>query len=160
MRIISEASRETKLLVAFFEKLPVGAEISYESATESVGFQVIGSPSYYSARKIAKREHAIVIDGIRGFGFRRLDGASIVGALGDRRLRSIRTTARKGAREMVIAFDTSSLDKQLSQEGSEKLTRFRLMGVTARPVKTDRRRTEQPPEVEKTDSAKILALVA
>lgn len=146
-RIISEQSRETRALIAAFVAMSLGQEYTFDQISEIVGFRVNSSlPAYHSARRIAARDHNVVIDGIRGVGFRRLPADQIVTGRGNRHMRSILRRAKVGVREMTIAI-LGNLSESVSQDASEKLTRFRLFGDLSKNAKSNRRSTVDPPRV-------------
>lgn len=153
MRKNFQRSAETDKLLALFQELSIGAPLSFEAAAKSVGFPVGSStPAYHSARLIAAKQHNIVIEGIRSFGFIRLDSANIV-QRGGKHLRSIRRRARRAGHEMEIAI-SGNLDRDAMMKATEQLSRFRIVESTAQPVRatTNREPVETPAAIKPADA--------
>jgi len=151
MRTISETSIETLKLVEIFKALELSKPLSFADASKIAEFKVYSSlPAYSSARRIARRDHAVVIDGIRGFGFQRLPGEDIAKRRGDMHFKGLRNKSRIGASEMKIALG-QNLNSETAVEASGKLVRFQLISDTATLARTNRRQQEQPPVAQAID---------
>ena len=75
MKPMFKASEETLRIVALFSEMSFGQEMSFAAASEILKFPIASTSSAYQSGKfIATRDHSIVIEGIRGHGFKRLDG--------------------------------------------------------------------------------------
>jgi len=145
MRPMFQRSHETDKLIAFFRECSIGTPVSFADVHKAVGFKVTSSsPAYNSARMIAAKKHNIVIEGVRGFGFMRLDPTAIVNR-GGRHLRSIRRRAHRAGHEMEIAI-SGNLDREHMMKATEQLSRFRIVESTAQAVRavSNRQQPEQP----------------
>jgi hypothetical protein len=146
MKTISEISHETLRLVEIMSAMNISQEMTFKQASALAGFAVTSAlPAYQRAKTKAAKQHGVVIDAIRGVGFRRLAGDEIVSARGARRTTQIRRSARRGHREMSIAMSSANLDEAHHQSCSDLLTRFALIQDTSRMPKTNRRVTDTPP---------------
>lgn len=147
MRPIFLQSAETRRLVELFISIPISTAMSFADASKAVGFPVTSNlPAYQSAKKIAERDHSTVIDGIRGFGFVRINGSGMV-SRAPRFFRKVRKGARREARVQEIAIKTN-LTRNEMIDATEQLSRLRILETTAmvRPV-TNRNTPETPPLV-------------
>lgn len=76
MRPIFTQSEETKQIVDLFVRLPIGASMSFADASDALKFQVKSTlPAYQTAKRVAERDHSVVIEAIKGFGFMRVNGS-------------------------------------------------------------------------------------
>lgn len=157
MRSIAEMSKETKALIDLFKHMAIDDVMTWDEAGKIVGFPVRSSlAAYTSARRIATRDHGLVIDGIFGIGFKKIDGEAIVSARGPKHLKSIKRRAQRGAMEMEAAIG-QNLDDKTALDASEKLTRFRLLQDMSKSASSNRRRTAQPEAAEPVDIRSRLA---
>lgn len=157
MRKIFQKSKETDKLVSVFRELSIGQTISFDDCSKVVGFEVTSIlPAYHSARRIALRDHGIVIEGVRGVGFTRLNGEGMVDR-GYSKFRSLRRMARRGAALAEVAL-RQNLPQALTIQATEQLSRWRITettGQVSRP-KTNRETVEAPPEAENFDTRAAL----
>lgn len=138
MNLICETSYQTKKIVELFLRLSFDKIMSFQEATKNVGFAVTSTLSaYQSARRIARRDHKVIIDGVRNFGFKRLTGEETAKGRGDKHLKSMRNKSRIAAMEMEIALE-QNLNEDTSREASYKLIRFRLLGDISKIARTNR----------------------
>lgn len=136
MRKPFERSKETDKLLSFFSTISVGQAVTYQEASQIVGFKVASSlPAYQSARRLAVNDKGIVIESLPGHGFVRLDAPSIVDR-GGKHLRSIRRKAKHASKEMKAAI-SGNLDRDQMMRATEQFNRFRLIDSTAQPVRYD-----------------------
>jgi len=153
MRPIFRISHETETLVDYFQQVQIGLEISFQTMSRAVGFEVTSSTSAYStARRIVQRDHGVVIEGIRGFGFKRINGAEIVQSA-SRFFKRVRRGSRREAGRQQIALLTN-LRRDDMLKASENLSRLRILESTSVPSKgasSNKPVVEAPPVVEGTD---------
>lgn len=143
MRPLFTQTTETQALVALFREMSIGQQMSFAEASKRVGFKVTSMLSaYHSARYIAMRDHHVVMEGIKSFGFVRLNGDGMV-KRGFRILKGIQRRAIKGAREQEIAL-TQNLDRNAQLLASSNLNRLRLMGDIAGKPASNRKPIEEP----------------
>lgn len=143
MRPLFTQTTETQALVALFQEMSMNQQMSFAEASKRVGFNVTSMlPAYHSARNIATRDHGVVIEGIKSFGFVRLNGEGMV-KRGFRFLKGIQRRTVKGAREQEIAL-TQNLDRNAQLQASSNLNRFRLMGDIAGKPASNRKTVEEP----------------
>lgn len=137
-------SFETIQLVEALKEMSIGQTISFSEISKKVGFSVnSSSPAYHSARRVLTRDHSIILESVRGFGFQRLDGHGMVNR-GGRLLKGVRRRARRGAQEMEIAL-MQNLNRNDQLRASQQLTRFKLTADIARtPPVTNREETPEP----------------
>ena len=138
-------SAETAKLIAFLIQLPINQPVSFQQATQSVGFKVKSTlPAYQSAKKACERDHRVVIAGIRGFGFQRIDGAGMV-ARAPQFFNRVRKGARREARVQEIAI-SQNLTRGDTIVATEQLSRLRIIETTAVKVRpsTNRETVEMP----------------
>lgn len=136
-------SHETQKLVDLFRSMSVESQMSYSEASRRLGFDVRSSSgAYHSARRVAAKEHGVIIDSIRSFGFVRLAGSGIV-KRGDQHLSAIRRRARRGGMEMEIAI-SQNLTRDEMMLASEKLSRLRIIADTSMPAKSNKPARETP----------------
>ena len=159
MRSMFEISRETTRLVSLMSSMRVDESMAFKEASESVGFSVTSSlPAYQSARRIVAKDD-IIIDGVRGVGFKRLSGSDVVTGRGAQRARQIRGAAKRGHREMISASRSSNLNEEVSRLCSERITRFAIIGDQAREPRSNRRETHTPPAAEQMNMADVMASI-
>lgn len=143
MRPIFTQSHETSALVEFFRTMKFDAPVSYAAASKIVNFTVRSTlPAYHSAKRIAERDHAVVIESIRGYGFVRLVADKIVDQ-GIRGIRHIRRTAERSALKQEIAIGMN-LDQSHMIRATELLSRFRIISDTARIARSNRATVDTP----------------
>lgn len=149
MKPTFETSHETMALVDYFRQAPIGTPVSFETLSRGVNFKVTSSLSAYtSARRIAERDHAIVIEAIRGFGFVRINGAEIVKSA-DRFFQKIRRGSRREASKQEIAV-MSNLSRDEMLKATENLSRLRILETTSmstRRAASNRPTVEEPPTI-------------
>lgn len=130
MRPIFTQSNETKLIVDLFVKMPIGASMSFVDASNAVGFVVKSTlPAYQTAKRVAQRDHSVVIDAIRGFGFMRINGTGMV-ARAPRFFKKVRRGARREAHVQEIAI-SQNLTREEMMRATEQFSRLRIIETTA-----------------------------
>lgn len=148
MRPIFTQSNETKLLVDLFVKMSVGASMSFGDASRAVGFVVKSTlPAYQTAKRIAQRDHNVVVDAVRGFGFMRIDGNGMV-ARAPRFFRKVRKGARREAHVQEIAI-SQNLPREEMMRATEQFSRLRIIETTAMGTSSahsNRRVVIEPPK--------------
>lgn len=150
MRPTFQASTETTRLVSFFKTLPQKKTVSWYEASKTAGFEINSSSAVYnSARKIAERDHGIVIETMRKFGFFRSDGADMEKS-GDRFMGRMRRGAKRASNRMVLAIE-HNLDPEQARRADEKLSRFRIIYSNAEPASSNRPKRGTPEEAPKSD---------
>jgi hypothetical protein len=147
MRPIFTQSNETKLLVDLFIRMPVGASMSFTDASTSVGFIVKSTlPSYQTAKRIAERDHNVVVDGVRGFGFVRINGSGMV-SRAPRFFKKVRRGARREAHVQEIAL-MQNLPREEMMRATEQFSRLRILETTAigaKAAQSNKRVVAEPP---------------
>lgn len=147
MRPIFSQSNETKKLIELFIAMPVGSNMSFPAATQAVGFTVKSVlPAYQTAKRIAERDHNIVIEAVRGYGFMRINGSGMV-SRAPRFFRKVRKGARREAHVQNIAI-SQNLTRDEMMIATEQFSRLRILETTASNVKrptSNRRIVETPP---------------
>lgn len=149
MKPIFETSHETQALVDYFRQVPVGSPVSFETLSKALRFKVHSSlPAYNTARRIAQRDHSVVIEAVRGFGFVRINGGEIVKSA-DRFFKKIRRGSRREANKQEIAI-MSNLGRDEMLKATENLSRLRILETTsmsARRAASNRPQVKEPPIV-------------
>ena len=149
MKPIFQISHETQALVNYFRQVPIGAQVSFDAASKALKFDVHSSlPAYNAARRIAQRDHSVVIDAVRGFGFMRVNGVEIVKGA-ERFFKKIRRGARREAGKQEIAV-MSNLSRDEMLKATENLSRLRILETTsmsARRASSNRPIVDEPPIV-------------
>ena len=149
MKRIFEISHETQTLVEYFRQVPVGSPVSFDTVSKAVKFRVKSTlPAYNTARRIAERDHAVVIEAIRGFGFMRINGSEIVKSA-DRFYKRIRRGSRREAGKQEIAV-MSNLSRDEMMKATENLSRLRILETTSmspRRAASNRPQVEEPPVI-------------
>lgn len=149
MKPIFETSHETLALVDYFRHVPVGSPISFDTVSKAVKFKVHSSlPAYNTARRIAQRDHSVVIEAVRGFGFVRIKGGEIVKSA-ERFFKKIRRGSRREAGKQEIAV-MSNLSRDDMMKATENLSRLRILETTSmspRRVASNRPQVEDPPTI-------------
>lgn len=144
-----EKSSKTEILVNVFREMGMNQPISFADLSRRCGFPVKSDlPSYQSAKRIARRDHQVVIDPIHKFGCQRVSGEGIV-RRGARIMKGMRGRAKVGAQEAEIAL-THNMDRNMQQVASQNLTRFRLIADVASAAKSNRAVVSEPDLVAKT----------
>lgn len=157
MKPIFSTSDETNRIVSLFSEMSIGDTLSFSRASTILGFAFKStSSSYQSAKRIALRDNGVVIEGIRGVGFKRLDGSEMV-RKGFRTQASIRKAARRGARVAAVAI-RQNLEKSDMIDATQQISRFGIIATTAlqKPAKTNTRKPEKPEEAETFDVRRAL----
>lgn len=130
MKPIFKISHETQTLVDYFMQIQIGSPVSFDVASNDVNFSVSSSlPSYNTARRIVQRDHSVVIEAIKGFGFIRVSGGEIVKSA-DRFFRRVRRGARREAHKQEIAV-MSNLERDDMIKATENLSRLRIIETTS-----------------------------
>lgn len=149
MKPIFEISRETQVLIDYFRQATIGSPVSFDTVSKAVRFKVNSSlPAYNTARRIAERDHAVVIEAIRGFGFMRINGSDIVKSA-DRFFKKIRRGSRREAGKQEIAI-MSNLSRDEMLKATENLSRLRILETTSmssRRAASNRPQVDEPPVV-------------
>ena len=157
MKKLFELSIETQRLAALFAEMAVGEVISFKVASARMAFTVkSGLPAYAYARHIVLRDHGIVIEGIRGVGFTRLDGSGMVGK-GHRSMAGIRRAAHRGS-AVVTAAIRQNLTRAEMLDATEQFSRFHIIETTSNlpTPKTNRPDFEDPPSASPTNNVDML----
>jgi hypothetical protein len=130
MKPIFKTSNETEQLLNLFMQMPLGSTLSFDDASKAVGFEVRSTLSaYQSAKKLAERDHNIVIDSVRGHGFQRIDGEGMV-QRAPRFFKKVRKGARREAHVQGIAI-TQNLPRDAMLKATENHSRLRILETTA-----------------------------
>lgn len=149
MKLIFETSYETRTLVDYFRQVQIGSPVSFETVSNAVKFPVHSSlPAYNTARRIAQRDHSVVIEAVRGFGFVRINGSEIVKSA-DRFFKKIRRGSRREAGKQEIAI-MSNLGRDEMLKATENLSRLRILETTSmssRRVASNKPQVDEPPIV-------------
>lgn len=157
MRKLFELTSETASIVALFKDIAIEQVVTFEQASKAVGFPVDSrSPSYQTAKRIAVRDHGIVIEGVRGVGFERLNGTGMV-RKGHRSMTGIRRAARRGGAVASVAI-RQNLTRGEQLEASEQLGRFRIIETTSqspRPA-SNRQIIDEPEPARERDPHALL----
>ena len=147
MRPIFTQSNETRRLIELFVNLPVGASMSFADASNAVGFTVKSTlPSYQTAKRIAERDHNVVIDGVRGYGFVRINGSGMVDRA-PRFFKKVRRGARREAHVQEIAI-LQNLSRDEMMRATEQFSRLRIIEANASGVmkaQSNKRVVAEPP---------------
>lgn len=147
MRPTFKQSLETSNIVAFFTEMRIGDVISYEEASKILGFEIKSTtPAYQSAKNAARRDYEVIIESVRGVGFTRLDGSSMV----DRAARffnRVRKGSRREAHVQEVAI-RSNLTRGEMNRATEQLSRLRILETTSvsSPKKTEDKEIQQKPD--------------
>jgi hypothetical protein len=158
MRKMFETSAETSALVELFKSLEPGQGETFEQASKVFGFDLSSTTgAYHSARRIAARDLAIVIEGVRGVGFIRLTPDQIAEAT-PRGINSIRRRARRETGKIEIALG-GVLSNINTHRAHEAFSRYRMLGDIASPGWTNRPARERPEEQISVDPRKVLRVV-
>lgn len=149
MKPIFETSHETQALVDYFQQVAIGSPVSFDTVSKALRFEVHSSlPAYNTARRIVQRDHSVVIEAVRGFGFVRINGGEIVKGA-ERFFKKIRRGARREAGKQEIAL-MSNLPRDQMMKATENLSRLRILETTsmsARRAASNRPLVEVPPTV-------------
>lgn len=130
MRPIFTQSHETQAIVRLFIEMSIGQEMSFAEASRAVGFIFTATtPAYQSAKRAAQRDHNVVIEGIRGYGFVRINGVGMV-ERASRFFSRVRKGARREAHVQQIAI-LSNLPRDQMITATEQLSRLRILETTA-----------------------------
>lgn len=145
MRPIFKQSHETQVIVTLFTQIPIGHEISFLEASKAVGFKFdAATPAYQSAKRAAQRDHNVVIEGIRGHGFKRINAVDMV-ERASRFFTRVRRGSRREAHVQEIAI-MSNLPRDEMMKATEQLSRLRILETTAiSPRKAASNRAEVGP---------------
>ena len=140
MRPIFTQSNETKMLVDLFVQMPVGASMSFADASNAVKFTVKSTlPANQTAKRIAQRDHSVVIDAVRGFGFIRINGSGMV-AKAPAFFKRVKKGARREAHIQEIAI-TQNLTRDEMMRATEQYSRLRVIESQAIGGSKDRKST-------------------
>lgn len=130
------ASRETNAILAAIRSMSIGQDMSFDSLSRLVGFEVTStSQAYQSARRAALRDDGIVTDSIRSFGFRRLSGGETVGK-SDRHMKSIRRRARFASKELGAAMRQNLTTAEMI-EATKKQGALGVILLNAAPTRSN-----------------------
>ena len=145
MSLNFKKSAETEALIELFRTMPILSNMSFADASKVVGFTVAStSPAYQSARRMAERDHRIVIEGIRKFGFMRLDGKKMV-ERGPRGFQRVRRISRREARVQEIAL-SQNLTREDMLKATEQLSRFGVLQACSQSRAVSNRAVVEKPE--------------
>jgi hypothetical protein len=147
MKPIFKQSDETRRLIELFLNLPVGASMSFGDASNTVGFTVKSTlPSYQAAKRISERDHNVVVEGVRGFGFMRINGSGMVDRA-PRFFKKVRRGARREAHVQEIAL-LQNLSRDEMMRATEQFSRLRIIEANASGVmkaQSNKRVVAEPP---------------
>lgn len=130
MRPIFKQSAETQAIVEYLASLPIGKQTSFSEASKAIGFRITSTtPAYQSAKRMAERDHSVVIEAIRGFGFVRVNAEGMV-ERASRFFRKVRRGSRREAHVQEIAI-MSNLPREAMLTATEQLSRLRILESTA-----------------------------
>ena len=159
MKPIFKISSETMAIVDYLIQLPIGEDTSFMKASAAVGFRFTStSPAYQSAKRIAERDHNVVIESIRSFGFVRINATGMV-ERASRFFRRVRRGSRREAHVQEIAI-MSNLPRQEMMKATEQLSRLRILESTAistRKAASNKPQTEMPPLLQPSSAASRMA---
>jgi hypothetical protein len=121
--------------------------MSFADASNTVGFTVKSTlPSYQTAKRIAERDHNVVIDGVRGYGFVRINGSGMVDRA-PRFFKKVRRGARREAHVQEIAL-LQNLSRDEMMRATEQFSRLRIIEANASGVmkaQSNKRVVAEPP---------------
>lgn len=142
MRMMFEQSKETAAIIAYFEQMSIGAVSSFADAAKATKIKISASlPAYQSAKRSAEKR-GIVIETIRGYGFKRINGAEML----DRAPRFFKRVRRGAKREKVVQEHaiSTNLTRDEMLRATENISRLGLLQSTATP--TSNRKPQSKPE--------------
>ena len=157
MRHLFELSAETVRIIGLFKEMKIDETISFATASKRTGVVITSTTSaYHSARRIALRDDGIVIEGVRGVGFARLNGSGMVGK-GYRTMAAIRRASRRGAAVTEVAI-RQNLTQSEMVAATEQFSRFRILETTARmsAPRSNKDEIEDPPKAAHVDTRDAL----
>ena len=160
MTPIFTRSNQTSKIIDLFKSIPIDASISFQDASHRLGFMFDAkSGAYHSARRIATKEHGVVIEGIRCFGFKRLTGEDTVNKRSNVHDGVIRRRARRAAREITAAI-TQNLRRDTMILATEKLGRYQIIADLSMGSKaaSNKRATETPPVVQTDTRQQVMEM--
>jgi hypothetical protein len=109
MPLITEVSADALAIAAHLAATPVGAVVSHATLTGIIGREIREHRHlFYTAARIAQREHGAVFVTERGTGYRRLAPEAVAAVVGPAARNHIRRTARLGQR--AIAAGTAKMN--------------------------------------------------
>ena len=150
MRPNFKQSAETTAIINYLVSLPLEKEVSFAEASNAVGFEFSAlTPAYQSAKRAAERDHNVVIEGIRGFGFTRVNAVGMV-ERASRFFRRVRKGSRREAHVQEIAIK-SNLPRESMLAATEQLSRLRILestAVSSKKATSNKVEREMPPLVE------------
>lgn len=145
-RKIFALSTETAAIVAAFQGMTLGEQMTFSGLAKIVKFTVkSSSPAYHSARRIAERDHGIFIGTMRGIGFFRGNGVDMADSLEPMAVRMKRIAKRSIARaDLAIA---NNLPEDKHQRALERRNRASIIYSTSGtiPAASNRKRPEPAP---------------
>lgn len=149
-RAAFEKSAETAKISEYFQSIPFSKDISFAEASERTGLAISSQlGAYQSAKRLVARDHGMIIESIRGVGFRKLQPDEVL-KRSPGHFHAIRRRAKRGGTEIEIAI-SGNLTRIEMLEATENLARFRIISDTAEPAKTNRK-IQDKPEPEKLPS--------
>ena len=152
MRPIFKQSAETQAIVEYLASLPIGQETSFAAASKATGIRITSTtPAYQSAKRTAERDHNVVIESIRGFGFVRVNAEGMV-ERASKFFRKVRRGSRREAHVQEIAI-MSNLPREAMLTATEQLSRLRILESTAlnhRKAVSNKRTVDAPELAEDT----------
>lgn len=156
MRPTFEQSKETAALVSLFKEMSIGDVISYDDASKALGFEIKSTtPAYQSAKNAARRDYEVIIESVRGVGFTRLNGSSMI----DRAARffsRVRKGSRREAHVQEVAIK-SNLTRGEMTRATEQLSRLRILETTA--ISSPKKEEKKEPQAKPDNRAMLAALL-
>lgn len=117
-RTIPEISVDTRLLYQAIQELEPDEIIEYSKLSKLIGRDVRGAArsNLMSARKMAERDDAIVVECVQNVGIKRLTDQEIVSSVGGHARKRIRRTAGRAVRKLhAVEFDKLSTTEKIRQ---------------------------------------------
>lgn len=147
MRKTFELSAETAAIIDVFHTMSMGQQMTFRDLSRAVKFIVSSSSgAYYSARRIAERDHGVYIGGNRGVGFFRGSGEDMADSLEPLAAR-MRRAAKRSISRADLAISNNLTDEKYKRT-MERRNRASIIFSTSGslPAASNRRRSEPAPE--------------
>ncbi len=113
MRIIKDRKFETEALRRFLAQMKVGDVVTFHELSSIAGTSIRStSAPFTSARRIVLHEDGIVLDNLRGVGYRRASDEALATSVSDKDLRKSRRHSVRALKKMSCVEDFGAMPLQ------------------------------------------------
>lgn len=108
--IVKDRKFETEAIRRLLSQLEIGQTVSFDDLSKAAGMTITStSAPFTSAKRIVLNENGIVLESVRGHGYRRASDVELATTVSDRDLRKSRRQAAKAMKKLACVEDFGSM---------------------------------------------------